>query len=163
MLCIVAHEKHRCLSFVPLRRLISMHGVLSFKSWRDLFELTLTQCTKPEDHKLARPTLIVVPVHIVDQWIVEIESVARRVFRVFRYHGDHRLPPVGDEDVIKGHLNENHYLFSTDNEDNARAIVAAAYGTLACRHGPQQLKAERVNERMDPTEAQQRSTKIKPD
>lgn len=115
-----------------------------------------------DERKPAKPILVVVPVHLMDQWITEFETVAKGQFDIYRYHGDYRVAAMGDETIVSGHLGKSHFLFNTNREQNARSVVITTYETLATRHGPGAQKADRINQGMSATQAQQISADLDP-
>lgn len=55
--------------------------------------------------------------------------------RIGKYHGDGRIKPVGNETVIQGRLNSDHWLFPGALETK-RIVVVTSYGAIVRRHGP---------------------------
>jgi SNF2 family DNA or RNA helicase len=89
-----------------------------------------------------KPTLLVVPPNLADQWIDEIRKVAPN-FEIYCYYGAYRHTYGGDVKTIKSKLNKNHSLFNKTNERNSKSIVITTYLTLARRHGPKEQAAWR--------------------
>ncbi|KAI9872234.1 MAG: hypothetical protein M1830_001879 [Pleopsidium flavum] len=88
---------------------------------------------EPELQARAKPSLIIVPVKLIDQWIDEIHRIVPE-FTVYKYHGDRRAKPIGKEVIIGKVLKKNSFLFS-GSPDNAQSLIITSYGTLAARHG----------------------------
>ncbi|PWY66464.1 putative DNA repair helicase rad5,16, partial [Aspergillus heteromorphus CBS 117.55] len=83
-----------------------------------------------------RPVIIIVPPHLIDQWMDEIMSITEE-FQVLLYYGDARRQ-VGS--YIKDKLTKKHEIFKGGLE-SARTIVVTSYQTWEARHGPQAVKA----------------------
>lgn len=83
-----------------------------------------------------RPILIIVPPHLIDQWVDEIASITDS-FTVMLYYGDARRQGA---DFIRDKLTKKHPIFK-GGIDSAKTIVITSYQTLEARHGPQAVKA----------------------
>ena len=85
----------------------------------------------------AKPTLILVPHHLMNQWIRAFDLIAPGQFTVYKYHGDMRVSryvPVASEHGLDL-LTKKHALFN-GNEQNAHAVVLSTLHTWNERHGP---------------------------
>ncbi|PWY62388.1 P-loop containing nucleoside triphosphate hydrolase protein, partial [Aspergillus heteromorphus CBS 117.55] len=106
------------------------------KTWEAVaFLLHVTEQDKTEPPE-GRPVIIIVPPHLIDQWMDEIMSITEE-FQVLLYYGDARRQ-VGS--YIKDKLTKKHEIFKGGLE-SARTIVVTSYQTWEARHGPQAVKA----------------------
>ncbi|GAA85914.1 hypothetical protein AKAW_04028 [Aspergillus luchuensis IFO 4308] len=104
------------------------------KTWEAVgFLLYVKNDTGPP---IGRPTLIVVPPHLIDQWVDEISSITDS-FNIPLYYGDGRRQGA---EFIKDKLTRKHSIF-TGGIESARTIIITSYQTLESRHGPQAVKA----------------------
>ena len=52
---------------------------------------------------LCKPTVILMPKRLIEQWLIQLELVAPRFFTVYKYHGDaRRHDPVAGEKGLHG-------------------------------------------------------------
>lgn len=107
-----------------------------------------------EDRGEAKPTLIIVPWYLLEQWVTEFNDLCPDVFGLYVYHGDvndvhslaHGCRKVpGILFSRDSHKNPMHQFFDTSNEDNADIVIFTTPQTLAARHGPVELKKWRKN------------------
>ncbi|KAG8528913.1 uncharacterized protein KY384_006602 [Bacidia gigantensis] len=85
-----------------------------------------------------RPTLLVVPGHLVPQWIRAFRTVSGDTFKIFKYWGDKKGKglDIDEETQIDETLTLNNPLFDLKVEDNARKVVITTPQTLMTRNGP---------------------------
>lgn len=89
-----------------------------------------------EPRPMARPTLILVPKALINQWMKQIQMIAPGQFDVRKYHGDtRRHRPVVAEMTIDEHLTKSNVIFD-GREERASIIVISSFTTWAYRHGP---------------------------
>ena len=94
---------------------------------------------------LCKPTLILVPNRLIEQWLIQLELVAPRFFTLYKYYGDaRRHDPVAGEKVFHGRLNRQHAIFD-GSLANASTIVISSYSTFTERHGPSSQKKWHIN------------------
>ncbi|CAF9904703.1 hypothetical protein IMSHALPRED_000147 [Imshaugia aleurites] len=85
----------------------------------------------------AAPTLLLIPLHIMNQWIKAVDLNAPGKFTVYKYHGDTRTSryvPIANERGLE-RLTKSHALFN-GNEQNAQTLVFSNLHTWNERHGP---------------------------
>lgn len=95
--------------------------------------------------QVPKPTLIVLPKHLIGQWQKAIEKVAPEKFIIFVYYGDYRARPKGSERIVGSLLKKDYPFFAQNNEDFARTLVLTSYTTFAERHGPKKQQRWRTN------------------
>ncbi|GKZ61541.1 hypothetical protein AnigIFM49718_008260 [Aspergillus niger] len=79
-----------------------------------------------------KPTLIIVPPHLIEQWASELGNVSNKL-KVLIYFGDNRTQG-GSSLFIKGRLSRDHDIFRPDY-DGRYTVVLTTYQTLEARHG----------------------------
>lgn len=89
----------------------------------------------------AKPTLIIVPPNLIEQWQTDIKGYYTPL-DILIYHGDFRATQ-GRRNRIGSKLTRDSGLFNGD-ERNASTVVLTSYQTFAGRHGPSGLKSHRV-------------------
>ena len=94
---------------------------------------------------MAKPTLILMPKHLITQWLKAIDLIAPNAFETYKYHGDvRRSKPNAAERTVLGNLHQGHELFD-GKEQRARTLIISSYTTFAARHGPAANTKYRTN------------------
>lgn len=101
--------------------------------WKEKFHAATENGTEPP---IGRPTFIVAPPHLIDQWVDEISFITD-CFNILLYYGDGRRQGA---EFIKDKLTRKHSIF-TGGIESVRTIIITSYQTLESRHGPQAVKA----------------------
>jgi hypothetical protein len=97
----------------------------------------------------AKPTLLIVPPNLVNQWIKAIQGFTADII-IKVYHGARNRSFEGLEYIDR--LTQDHPLFcSTREESVARTVIISTYLTLTCRHGPTALRNYRIRRTMQET------------
>lgn len=110
----------------------------------------------------AKPTLLLVPPVLINQWIGEIKRIAPKQFRIYLYYGDGRKgrETMAGVQSISDVLDPKHPIFS-GMEQNARTIVVSSYHTFADRNGPKAQKIwRRKHSRMPEWDAEARKLEL---
>ena len=93
----------------------------------------------------SKPTLILMPRKLIDQWMMQLELIAPGFFNIYKYYGDARRHyPIVGEKMVQGRLTREHEIFNS-NVNTASTIVVSSYSTFTERHGPNTQKKWRVN------------------
>ncbi|KAL8882511.1 MAG: hypothetical protein Q9198_000508 [Flavoplaca austrocitrina] len=104
------------------------------------------QRLESNDQDLGKPTLIVCPAILVNQWVRELTEIIPNI-EIYIYHGDTRSKNRGHNiRSITRKLTKEHEVFRT-RTDRSLTVVITTPGTLNARHGPAQLKKYRVKEK----------------
>ena len=94
---------------------------------------------EPEERPPAKPTLLVMPGGLIEQWIEQVQACAPQL-KIYKYHGDPKAKPTGDwENIAK--LHHDHPICHPLRHDTARSLIFTTPGTLGVRHGPRALSA----------------------
>ena len=111
--------------------------------------------TPVQHRELAIPNPILMPQHLIPQWIEKFDIICPGVFQIWQYHGDTRAGrhnPVRKEKFVEGLLERSSKMFD-NSEATARIIILSSYGTIVKHHGPKALATWRKSQGMSQQEA----------
>lgn len=118
----------------------------------------------PNNRWRVKPFLIVVPVHLLSQWIRAFHLIAPKFFKVYKYHGDYRRHvPVAYDMGFEGQLRKQHPIFR-GSEANLNVVVITTPNTWLDRHGPKGQRTWLKNSLgMTKRQADEANTVLQPD
>lgn len=98
-----------------------------------------------DERAKAKPTLILMSIHLMNQWIRAFDFIASSQFITYKYHGDTRVSrhvPIASEHGLDT-LSKKYALFH-GNEQNAYAVVLSTLHIWNERYNPKtQIKYQK--------------------